>query len=294
MKFQLAFVAAVFANECPNDKWETDAEGNCVPKAEYFKLSCLADGMDIELDQAVFPDAGSVFLKGADCAASFDWDTQKWTVNTALDGCDTEMSTNADGLAFSNVLRLDAYTAGDMIYTTPSVLINFECTYDTVYEGIEANDVNVIGENIDAESEAGEGKFDFTLTQYMDADRQNPASADDETELGAILYFQLSMNNPIENLDFVIDSCVVKDTNLEEEYNIITKQCGDTFLEYTSSEVKADNVQSAINFSYQGFKFVASVDDETAVNMKLECSVIVCDGSDQDSACNTGCTTGDS
>merc|ERR1719213_779037 len=99
----------------------------------------------------------------------------------------------------------------------------------------------------------------------MDADIQNPASADDETELGAILYFQLSMNNPIENLDFVIDSCVVKDTNLEEKYKIITNQCGDEFLEYTSSEVKADNVQSAINFSYQGFKFVASVDDETAI-----------------------------
>ena len=69
--------------------------------------------MDIELDQAVFPDAGSVFLKGDSCGAAFDWDTQKWTVNTALDGCDTSMSTKEDGsLAFSNVLRLDAYSQG--------------------------------------------------------------------------------------------------------------------------------------------------------------------------------------
>ena len=74
-----------------------------------------------------------------------------------------------------------------------------------------------------------------------------------------------------------------------EKYEIITNQCGDGFLEYTSSIVTADNVQSAINFSYQGFKFVESVDDETAVNMKLECSVIVCDGNDQNSACATGC-----
>ena len=69
--------------------------------------------MDIELDQAVFPDAGSVFLKGDNCGAAFDWDTQKWTVYTALDGCDTSMSTKEDGsLAFSNVLRLDAYRQG--------------------------------------------------------------------------------------------------------------------------------------------------------------------------------------
>ena len=69
--------------------------------------------MAIELDQAVFPDAGSVFLKGDSCGATFDWDTQKWTVNTALDGCDTSMSTKEDGsLAFSNVLRLDAYSQG--------------------------------------------------------------------------------------------------------------------------------------------------------------------------------------
>ena len=76
---------------------------------------------------------------------------------------------------------------------------------------------------------------------------------------------------------------------MEEEYDIIKNQCGDGFLEYTSSEVKADNVQSAINFSYQGFKFVESVDDEAAVNMKLKCSVIVCDANDWYSDCAWGC-----
>ena len=55
-----------------------------------------------------------------------------------------------------------AYSSGDMIYTTPSVLINFECTYDNLYSGIEANDINVVGENVDADSEAGQGKFTFS------------------------------------------------------------------------------------------------------------------------------------
>ena len=83
--------------------------------------------------------------------------------------------------------------------------------------------------------------------------------------------------------------CVVKDTNLNTEYEIITNQCGDSFLGFENYEVKSDNVQSAINFSYHSFKFVESVDDEAAVNMKLECSVIVCDGNDQSSACARGC-----
>ena len=76
---------------------------------------------------------------------------------------------------------------------------------------------------------------------------------------------------------------------MNEDYSVITNQCGDDFLEVTSSAITSDNLQSAVNFSYQGFKFVESVDDETAVNMKLECSVIVCDANDDDSACANGC-----
>jgi len=290
MKLQLAFIAAVFATDCPNENWELDENGDCQPKAEYFTLSCNADGMEIELNEAVFPDAATVFLAGENCDASYDFDTKLWSVNTTLDGCDTQMGVKEDGsLAFSNVLRLDAYSLGDTIYTTPSVLINFECTYDNLYAGIEANDVNVIGENVDAESEAGQGKFTFSLTQYTDADMETASSSEDETELGAVLYFKLTMDNPIENVTYVIDDCTVHDTELEQSYEIISNQCGDDFLEVTKTGITSENLQTSINFSYQGFKFVESVDDETAVNMKLECSVIVCDVNDADSDCAKGC-----
>ena len=69
--------------------------------------------MDIELDNAVFPDAMSGFLAGENCDAALDWETQKWTVSTALDGCATSMATKEDGtIAFTNVLRLDSYRYG--------------------------------------------------------------------------------------------------------------------------------------------------------------------------------------
>ena len=76
---------------------------------------------------------------------------------------------------------------------------------------------------------------------------------------------------------------------MEEDYSVITNQCGDDYLAVTSSPVTSDNLQSAINFSYQGFKFVKSVDDQAPVNMKLECSVIVCDANESDSKCAKGC-----
>ena len=50
---------------------------------------------------------------------------------------------------------------------------------------------------------------DFSLTQYMDAEMTDPADADDETELGAVLYFKLTMDNPIENVTFVIDGNII-------------------------------------------------------------------------------------
>ena len=80
---------------------------------------------------------------------------------------------------------------------------------------------------------------------------------------------------------------------MEEDYSVITNQCGDDFLEVTASPVTSDNLQSAINFSYQGFKFVKSVDDQAPVNMKLECSVIVCDANDANSDCAKGCDSED-
>ena len=144
MKLQLAFITAVFASkrlsvilnffltveintfrkstlntkrlifildDCLNENWEEDANGVCKPKAEYFTLSCNADGMEIQLNEAVYPDAATVFLTGENCGASYDFDSKLWSVNTTLDGCDTQMGTNEDGsLAFPNVLRLDAYS----------------------------------------------------------------------------------------------------------------------------------------------------------------------------------------
>ena len=63
------------------------------------------------------------------------------------------------------------------------------------------------------------------------------------------------------------------DDALDMSYAIITNQCLDTNLQVTSTDVVDGNgLQSAINFSYIGFKFTQSVDNQV-VDMKLRCSV---------------------
>ena len=78
--------------------------------------------------------------------------------------------------------------------------IDFQCTYDNLYNEIEANNVVVVGDNIEIDVEDGEGKFEFTLIQYSDANFDQTIETDEITPLGSNLYFKLSMNNPVSGL----------------------------------------------------------------------------------------------
>ena len=92
-----------------------------------------------------------------------------------------------------------------MIKTSASVSIDVTCNYDTVYLGIEANNVKISGEDVNVgDIEAGQGKFDFALTQYTDSELTDAADENDSTELGSDLYFKLVMANPIPELIYSI------------------------------------------------------------------------------------------
>ena len=82
-------------------------------------------------------------------------------------------------------------------------MIDVKCVYDKFYDGIQADNVNIIGENVETNS-TGDGKFSFSLIQYMDSNLTDAAGPDDKTALGSDLYFQLAMSNPIPDLAYSI------------------------------------------------------------------------------------------
>ena len=63
------------------------------------------------------------------------------------------------------------------------------------------------------------------------------------------------------------------DDNLNKSYPIINNQCPDSFLSVTSVDQMDGQLQTGVGFSYLGFQFVESADDESAVSMRLTCSV---------------------
>jgi len=83
-------------------------------------------------------------------------------------------------------------------------MVDFDCNYDTVYSGIEANEVTIIESSVDVDASGGQGQFSFILTQYMDSDLTDVADEDDATVLGSDLYFKLSMEHPIPELVYSI------------------------------------------------------------------------------------------
>ena len=83
-------------------------------------------------------------------------------------------------------------------------MVDFSCNYDTVYSGIEANDITISGSNVEVDAEAGQGKFQFTLTQYMDSNLTDVVDETDEVALGSDLYFKLEMASPIPELVYSI------------------------------------------------------------------------------------------
>ena len=55
---------------CINEVWELSPDGACVPKPDYFQLSCNSHGIGIELSTSVIPEAKNVTV--GDCAALLD------------------------------------------------------------------------------------------------------------------------------------------------------------------------------------------------------------------------------
>ena len=77
-----------------------------------------------------------------------------------------------------------------------------QCNYDNVYNEIEATNVVVVGDNVEAVAQDGKGKFEFTLTQYKDVNLTDSITENDATSLGSKLYFQLAMENPVSRLTY--------------------------------------------------------------------------------------------
>ena len=278
---------------CLNDSWELDGDGVCQPKAEFFTLSCNADGMTIDMDQSVVPDALDISLLG-DCAGTLDNDTGSWSFSTALDACSTSLRTAEDGtLRFGNTLRANAFNSNSMIFTTNSVLINVECSYAQIYNDIEI-ETSVLGSNYTSDVDETTGLFSFNLELYNDAALTDKADANDEQTIGEPLYFKLSQEHPVTGVVFTIDNCMVKDDNLNAEYAVIDNRCPDTFLNaaVTPNYSNSDSTMDYIAFTYPAFQFIQSADDQSAVTLRVVCSTVVCDSSDSSSVCAQGCSPG--
>jgi len=204
------------------------------------------------------------------------------------------MTNNDDGsLSFANKVQLKTFSESDVIYKSAVVLIDFECKYDNVYSGIEADGIKISTTHVDVNTDGGKGKFQFTLTQYMDSELTDVANDDDFTKLGSDLFFKLSMKDPIPELVYSIQECTVKDKNSNLSYPIFTKHCADSAIGVKSSLLNNEKVQTGIRFSYPSFSFVQTADD-TGNTMKLICTVVVCDAFETDSDCALGCRKPDS
>jgi len=271
---------------CLNDAWEVDEDGNCQPKPTHFRLECSASGMVLQIDDVVFPDGEDITLEDSTCTGTKTGNI--WSINTSLDSCQTSMVVETDSngvetLAFSNTVKFNSFSAGAEIYTGNLVYIDFTCNYGSSYDNIEVTDVNVVSENVDADSQDVDGQFTFGLVQYTDSAMSDAADAGHTTPLGGTVYFQLTMDNPVSSLDWVITECVVVDDTLNLSYALINGQCPDTNLQVQTTNVGTP--KSAINFSYIGFKFTQYTDNQQAA-MKIRCSVTVCDASAATSTCN--------
>ena len=88
------------------------------------------------------------------------------------------------------------------------------CTYDNLYNGIEANNVVITDENIETDSKDGEGKFTFTLTQYSNENLNETIESTEVTTLGNSLFFQLAMDNPVSGLIYSLVGEFLNQTKL--------------------------------------------------------------------------------
>ena len=89
-------------------------------------------------------------------------------------------------------------------------MIDVRCTYDNVYNDIEANGIVLVGENVETDLKNGKGKFKFTITQYSDETLTDKMDLTEVTPLGSSLYFQVAMESPVAGLIYSLTSKFLK------------------------------------------------------------------------------------
>ena len=119
---------------CPTDCWQVNADNECEPVPEATSISCSSKGMVISVDHCVFADTMTfkAHLTDNTCETSGAiMADSSFTLESALDGCGTEISHNdtLGEVTFSQTVYAMAYSGA--IYLGNPLEMQFSCVFDS-------------------------------------------------------------------------------------------------------------------------------------------------------------------
>jgi hypothetical protein len=274
------------------DCWVPYDSTSCVPDPTKLTLECRADGIQLALDQCIMgmTDLNSLSLDSPDCGGSssaVQLISGQYVAFTPLDGCSTQMNFNGDHIEFTNHLQGNFMTNAtgpeSIISTYDRYSVGFTCDYATTYEDIGTS-TDVVSSLQSGPVQDGEGALAFTLETYTDA---TFSTKDDSgvVRVGTTLNFAIEITSPINNVDFTVTDCTVKNSDQTLSYEILTGRCPNSRVKFN---IFNNQDTERVTFSYTVFEFK----NDNAATLHLSCNIIVCQADDTASTCasDTSCS----
>ncbi|XP_008685150.2 CUB and zona pellucida-like domain-containing protein 1 [Ursus maritimus] len=197
-----------------------------------------------------------------------------------LDGCGTIKKVEDYSVTYTNIIILIPSPTSEVITRQKHLQIILKCEM----ESNSTVEMMYITEDDVIQNQSGVGKYNASMALFESNSFEKPIlESPYYVDLNQTLFVQVSLRTSDPNLVVFLDTCIASPTPdfASPTYDLIKSGCNqdETCKVYPLSGHYG-------RFQFDAFKFLRSLG-----SVYLQCKILICDSSDQQSRCNQGCVS---
>ncbi|XP_072293472.1 CUB and zona pellucida-like domain-containing protein 1 [Eucyclogobius newberryi] len=248
----------------------------------FGRVDCSSDNMNIVISKSYLNslgiDGNNLYLNDQYCRPDISY--YNVVFNFPINTCGTVREFDHGRIVYTNALRAFNYNSGE-ITRQSLVRLNVNCRMEQdsfsqiIYEVDHRNNASI----------SGSGRFNTSMAFYTSSNFYYQVSQVPYlVRLNQDLYVQVSLRRGDSTLVVFLDTCVASPSPHDfqtRSYDLIRSGCrvDSTFYSYSSG------TSPYARFRFKSFQFLRATD-----HVYIQCKVLICPASDNNSRCRRGCS----
>ncbi|KAM7408530.1 hypothetical protein PAMA_002316 [Pampus argenteus] len=254
---------------------------NSVPPSSG-RVDCSSDNMNIVIERSYLNSLGydghSLYLNDQHCRPQVS--SYQVVFSFPINTCGTVRKFENGRVVYTNALR--AYTSSNGEITRQSHLkINVGCQM----EQDSMSQIMYVVSHRDNTSITGTGRFNTSMAFYTSGSfYQQVTEVPYKVSLNQNLYVEVNLRRGDNTLVLFLDTCVAAPSPHDfhtRSYDLVRNGCpvDSTYMAYTSGS------KAYARFTFKAFQFLRATE-----SVYIQCKVLICPASDNNSRCRRGCS----